>query len=156
MRRDAVIRLAIPRRKLQHADIRREEIQRARKLRHARPVAADDGKTDRRLVRLCGDGACEVGNDQPLRAFGNVGKRDGLAGRKPLGERTRLHHDNSAGRNALMRSTWPCSVACSILSVGMPSPSSGVTYLFTPTIARRPLSTSRWNSNALRAISRCG
>ena len=47
MRRDAVVGLAVPGRELQHIDLGCEELQCTLQLRHARAVAADDGKADR-------------------------------------------------------------------------------------------------------------
>ena len=105
MRRDAVIGLAVPGRELHHRQIGREEFQRARQLLHARPVAADHGKADRRRLRPRRDGAREIGDDQALGALGDIGKGQRAAGRKQLGGRfhRRFHASSSAARNALMR-----------------------------------------------------
>ena len=87
MRRDAVIGLAVPGRELQHRQIGRKEFQRARELLHPRPVAADHGEADRRLLRPRGDGAREIGDDEPFGALGDIGKRQRAAGREQLGGR---------------------------------------------------------------------
>ena len=80
MRRDAVVGLAIPGRKLQHWQVGREKFQRPRQLLHARTVAADHGETDGRLLRPRRDGAGEVGDDEPLGALSDVGECQRAAG----------------------------------------------------------------------------
>ena len=84
MRRYPVVGLAIPGRELQHRQIGREEFQRPRQLLHARPVAADHGKADRRRLRPRRDRARQIGDDQPLRALGDIGEGQRAAGRKLL------------------------------------------------------------------------
>ena len=113
MRRDAVIGLAVPGRELHHRQIGREEFQRARQLLHARPVAADHGKADRRRLRPRGDGAREIGDDEAFGALGDIGKRQRAAGRQQRGGRfgRRFHASWSTARNALMRSN--SALACS-------------------------------------------
>ena len=74
MRRHPVVGLAVPGRKLHHRQIGREEFQRPCQLLHARTVAADHGKADGRRFRPCRHRARQIGNDQPLGAFGNIGK----------------------------------------------------------------------------------
>jgi hypothetical protein len=89
MRRDAVIGLAVPGRELQHRQVGREEIQRASQLLHARPIAADHREADRRLLRPRRDRAGEVGHDEPLGSFRDVGKCQRPAGREQFGGRFR-------------------------------------------------------------------
>ncbi len=84
MRRDAVVGLAVPGRELHHREIRREELERAGKLLHPRPVAADHGEADRGLLRPGGNGAREIGDDEALGAFGDIGERQHPAGREQL------------------------------------------------------------------------
>jgi hypothetical protein len=66
MRRDPIVRQAIPGRELDHWNIRREEPDGARKCRHARTVAADDGGTHCR-IRMRSNYASEIGDDKSLR-----------------------------------------------------------------------------------------
>ncbi len=87
MGRDAVIGLAVPGREYQHRQIGREELQRAFELLHPRPVTADDGKADSRLLRPRGDCAREIRDDETFGTFGNIGKRQRAAGREQLGRR---------------------------------------------------------------------
>ena len=106
MRRHPVIGLAVPGRKLHDRQIRREEFQRPRQLLHAGTVAAHHRKAHRRRLRLGGDGARQIGDDQPLRALGDIGKGQRAAGGQQRGGRfdRRLHASWSTARNALMRS----------------------------------------------------
>ena len=87
MRRDAVIGLAVPGRKLHAPQIGREKFQRARQLLHPRPVAADHGEADRRLLRPRRDGAREIGDDEAFGALGDIGKRQRAAGREQFRRR---------------------------------------------------------------------
>ena len=89
MRRDPVVRQAIPGRKFQHLDVGREEGERARQRRHARTVAADHGKADRGRRRPRSDRAREVGEHQTFGAVGNAGQKQRPAGREPLRRRPR-------------------------------------------------------------------
>ncbi len=82
MRRDAVIGLAVPGRKLQHRQVGREKFQRARQLLHPRPVTADHGKADCGLLRPRRDRAREIGDDEALGTFGDIGERQRAAGRE--------------------------------------------------------------------------
>ena len=93
MRRHPVVGLAVPGRKLQHRQIRREEFQRARQLLHARPVAADHGEADRRRLRPRRDRARQIRDDQTFGALGDIGKGQRAAGREQFGGRScrRLH-----------------------------------------------------------------
>ena len=113
MRRYAVIRLAIPGRKLQHRQIGSEEFQRAGELLHPRPVAADHRQAHRRLFGLRRHRARQVGDDESLGALGDVGKGQRAPGRQQCGGRfgRRLHASWSTTRNALMRSNN--ALACS-------------------------------------------
>jgi len=74
LRRDAVIGLAVPGRKLQHGQVGCEKFERTRQLLHARAVATDHGEADGRLLRLCCDGAGEIGDDKALGALGDIGE----------------------------------------------------------------------------------
>ena len=89
MRRHAVVRQAIPGGKLVDLDFGREERERARKLRHARPVAADHHEAGRRRVRLRRDSAGEIGDDQALGAVRDARERQGAAGNEKFGGRLR-------------------------------------------------------------------
>ncbi len=80
MRRYPVIGLAVPGRELHHRQIGGKEFQRARQLLHARAVAADHRKADRRWLWLCRHRAREIRNDEPFGAFGDIGKRQRAAG----------------------------------------------------------------------------
>ena len=93
MRRHPVIGLAVPCRKLHHRQIGSEEFQRPRELLHARTVAADNGKAYRRRFWSCRYGTRQIGYDQPLRAFGDIGKGQRAAGGQQRGRRfdRRLH-----------------------------------------------------------------
>ena len=93
MRRYPVIGLAVPGRELHHRQIRREEFQRPRQLLHARTVAADHGKADRRRLRPGRDRARQIGDDQPFGALGDIGKGQRAAGSQQRGGRfdRRLH-----------------------------------------------------------------
>jgi len=120
MRRDAVIGLAVPGRELDHADIGREELQRAGQLLHPPAVAADHGEADGGLVRPGRDRPREVGDDEPFGTLGDVGKGQCTAGREQRGRRfgRRFHASWSTARNALMRSY--SGVACSAASTASP------------------------------------
>ena len=106
MRRDAVIGLAIPGRKLHHAEIGREELQRPGEILHPCAVAADYREADRRRLRPRSDGAGEVGDDQALGALGDIGKGQRAPGRQLRRGRDgrRLHRGLSMFRKLLMRS----------------------------------------------------
>ena len=93
MRRHPVIGLAVPGRKLHDRQIGGEEFQRPRQLLHARPVAADHRKADRRRFRPGRDRARQIGDDKPLRALGDIGEGQRAAGCKQRGRRfdRRLH-----------------------------------------------------------------
>jgi hypothetical protein len=84
MRRDAVIRLAVPGRELHDCKVGREEFQGARELLHPRPVAADDGKADRRFLRPGGDSARQIGHDQAFGALRDIGERQHAPGREQI------------------------------------------------------------------------
>ena len=86
MRRDPVVGQAIPSRKLEHLDVRREKGERARQHRHARAVAANDGEADCRRRRTGRDRARQVGDDQPFGAIGDPRKRERPAGQAPRGD----------------------------------------------------------------------
>ncbi len=83
MRRHPIVRQTIPGGKFQNFDVGREEAERARQHRHARPVAADHRYADRRRLRACGDRTGEIGNDKPFGAIGNAGQRQCPTRRKP-------------------------------------------------------------------------
>ena len=89
MRRHPVVGQAIPGRKFQHLDIRREEAERTRKHRHARTVAADNGEADRRRPCTGGDRTRQIGEHQAFGAVGNAGKKQRPAGSKTLRRRSR-------------------------------------------------------------------
>ena len=89
MRRDPVVGQAIPSRKLEHLDVRCEKGERARQHRHARAVAANDGKADRRRRRAGRDRARQVGDDQPFGAIGDTGEKERPARLKALRRRLR-------------------------------------------------------------------
>ena len=95
MRRHPVIGQAVPGREFQHGDVGREECERARERRHARPVAAHDQEARRRRVGARGDRAREIGDDQPLGAVGDAGERQRAARDQRSGGRFR-HHRRSA------------------------------------------------------------
>ncbi|MGY4428054.1 hypothetical protein ACVWWO_000531 [Bradyrhizobium sp. F1.13.1] len=119
MRRDAVIGLAVPGREGQHGQIGREELQGTFELLHPRPVAADHGEADGRLLRPRRDCAREIGDDEALGTVGDIGKRQRAAGREQLGRRFHplLHTSRSAIGNALMRAnSGPMTSAGSTLS----------------------------------------
>ena len=71
----AVIGLAIPGREFQHADIWREEAERAGELRHAAAVAANHKQAGRGRFWLSRNRACEIGEHQPLGAIGDARER---------------------------------------------------------------------------------
>ena len=112
MRRHPVIGLAIPGRKLQHRQIGREEFQRAGQLLHARAVAADHGKADRRRLWPRRDRARQIGNHEAFGALGDIGEGQRAAGRQLFGGRSgrRLHASASARRNDLMRVEQPPAI----------------------------------------------
>ena len=87
MRRDAVVRQAVPGREFQDLDVGREKAERPRQHGHARAVAADDRDADRRRILAGRDGAGEIGDDQPFGAVGNARKRDRPARLEPIGGR---------------------------------------------------------------------
>ncbi len=89
MRRNPVVGQAIPGRKFQHLDVGGEKRQRARQRRHARTVAADHREADRGGGRAGRDRARQIGEDKPLGAVGNAGKKERPAGRETLGRRSR-------------------------------------------------------------------
>ena len=92
MRRYAVVRQAIPGGKFEGLGFRRKKCEGARQHRHARPVAADHRRADRRRLVARGDGAGQIGDHQ---AFGAV--RDLCQEQRP------------AGRQALCgRGCWRC------------------------------------------------
>jgi len=91
----AVIRLAIPGREFQHADIWREEGERAGELRHAAAVAADHKQAGRGRIGLNRDRACEIGEHQPLGAVGNARKRQRPALLQEIGGGMRLGARNA-------------------------------------------------------------
>ena len=64
MRRDAIVRLAVPGRELHHRQVGCEKFQRASQLLHARSVATDHREAYGSSLRLCRDGAGEIGDDQ--------------------------------------------------------------------------------------------
>ena len=89
MRRHPVVGLAVPGRKLQHRQIGREEFQRAGQLLHARTVAADHGKADRRWFGPRRHRAREIGDHQTFRAFRDIreGQRRGRGASNSAGDR---------------------------------------------------------------------
>jgi len=93
MRRDAVIGLTVPGRKLHDREVGREKLQRARQLLHPRPVAADHGKADRGPFRFGRDGARQIGDDEAFGSLGDIGEREHAPGREQFrrGFDQRLH-----------------------------------------------------------------
>ncbi len=81
VRRYPVIRQAIPGRKFQHLDVGGKEGERARGRRHARAVAADDRKRNRRRLGGGRDSAGKIGQHQAFGAVGDAGKRQYSPGR---------------------------------------------------------------------------
>ena len=84
MRRDPIIGLAVPCRKLHHRQVGREKFQRARQLLHPRAVAADHGKADRRRLRPRRDRAREIRDDKSFGALRDIGKGQRAAGRQQI------------------------------------------------------------------------
>ncbi len=74
MRRYPVVGLAVPGRKLHDRQIGGEEFQRPRQLLHARRIAANHRKADRRRLRSRRDRAREVRHHEPLGTLGHIGK----------------------------------------------------------------------------------
>src|SRR5581483_5454368 len=108
MRRHAVVRQAIPGRKLQRRNVRREERQPARQRGHARRVAAHRNETHRWRIRPRGDRAREIAEDKPFGTIRNARKRERTAGFQKIGGRTRHQRGLSAREawwNALIRSS---------------------------------------------------
>ena len=88
MRRHAVVRQAIPGGKLVDLDLGREERERARKLRHARPVAADHHEAGRGRVRLRRDARARSATIRPSAPSAtpeSVSARPGTRSRRAIG-----------------------------------------------------------------------
>ena len=75
VRRHPVVRQAIPSREFQHLDVGGEEGERAGERGHARTIAADDRKRNRRRFGTGGDSAGEIGQHQAFGAVGDAGQR---------------------------------------------------------------------------------
>ena len=85
MRRHAVVRQAIPRRKFEDFDVGREEAERARQRGHARAVTADNRNRNRRRICARCYGAGKIGDDQRFGAIGDADKVEEFAGLEPFG-----------------------------------------------------------------------
>jgi hypothetical protein len=82
MRRDAVVRQAVPGRQFLHHDVGREEGKSTRQRRHARAIAADHHETRRRRLAAGGHRPRQVGDHQAFGAIGDARQRQRLAGRQ--------------------------------------------------------------------------
>ena len=89
VRRDAIVRLAVPGRKLHHLDVGGKERERTPQRRHAWPIAADRKRAQRRRVGPRRDRPRQIGNDQAFHAVRDIGEGERPVGRQQFGRRLR-------------------------------------------------------------------
>ena len=90
MRRNPVVGLAVPGGEFEHGEAGSEEGDRARELRQALSIAADDDEAHRGGPRPSCNSTREIGEDEPFRPVGDARDRQRPAGTQQLGRRTRL------------------------------------------------------------------